>query len=278
VDVALNGNEILGCPIDVNVGQGSDPSKTVPFGPGLESAVVGEPAVFTVQAKDKNWNNVKGGGNNIQAKITGPDGKPIDVVVKDNGNGTYTIAYTPTTPGYHSVDVTLDGQSISDCPRSVPVKQVLDPQSCSVEGSGVHEATTTEPTSFTIQAKDKSGKPVKVGGDDFRVAVDTPAGSKPVIAQVKDNEDGTYTVTYQPNTAGKHHLAVTVDGKPVKAFDVNVKQQTDPSKTLLLVLVLMMLPLELLLSLLYKRRTKMATMSPEVETQLKLASLHLLEK
>lgn len=40
------------------------------------------------------------------------------------------------------------------------------------------------------------------GGDPFDVKIQGPNG--PVPANVKDNNDGTYTVDYKPNDSGKH--------------------------------------------------------------------------
>jgi uncharacterized protein YkwD len=232
VAVKLEGKNLRGTPLDVDVKNGACASKSVPFGPGIESAIVGEPATFVVQAKDKNWNNVKAGGDDVKATVAGPNG-PVNATVKDNNDGTYQITYTPQVPGYHKVDVKLDGESISDCPRNVPVKQLTDPSKSSLSGPGTESATTTEPATFTITSKDKNGNPLTVGGDDFYVNVKTPAGSKPVLAQVKDNDNGTYSVTYQPSAPGPHQVEVTLDGKTVdRPLNVDVKQFTDPTKSI----------------------------------------------
>lgn len=214
----------------------ADASSSVPFGPGYDSATVGETATFTIQAKDADWNNLKQGGDNFQVGVTAPDGSKAPASITDNGDGTYTVSYTPAVPGNHDVDVTLDGESIAYCPFTVPVKQNTAAENTTISGSGLEKATTTEPAVFTIQAKDKNGNPVTVGGDGFYVTVTPPSGSKPVIAEVTDNGDGTYTVEYQPTAPGDHKVEVFLNngnadeavGAPVV---VPVTQTTDARKS-----------------------------------------------
>jgi len=44
----------------------------------------------------------------------------------------------------------------------------------------------------------------------------------PVPVDVVDNGDGTYQVTYNPQDAGRHDVAVTLDGKPIKGSTFRV--------------------------------------------------------
>jgi len=231
--VTLDGINLRGTPIDVDVTQGADPSKTVAFGPGLDTAYVGVPAAFVVQAKDKFWNNVKGGGDKVDAHLNAPDGKAVPIKVTDNKNGTYNCEFTPQVAGPHKLNVTLEGTSISEFPRVVQVKQSTDPSKTTLEGAGITNATTTEPAVFTIRSKDNTGTPLKVGGDDYYVKITPPQGGRPVLASVRDNEDGTYTVTYQPTIPGKHLVDVSLNGQAVGGGtkEVAVEQIADPSRS-----------------------------------------------
>lgn len=47
------------------------------------------------------------------------EGTPLDVQVKDNGNGTYTCTYTPRKPLKHTVMVSWGGVNIPDSPFRV---------------------------------------------------------------------------------------------------------------------------------------------------------------
>jgi len=72
---------------------------------------------------------------------------------------------------------------------------------------------------------------MKKGGDPFVVQVVGPRG--PVPSTLKDNNDGTYSVEYQPNDAGKHVVNVTLKGKNIKdaPFTVFVKEGADSGNT-----------------------------------------------
>jgi len=71
------------------------------------------------------------------------------------------------------------------------------------------------------------------GGDPFKVEVMGPTG--PVPVQVVDNGDGTYAVTYHPEDAGRHDIAVTLEGKPIKGstFRVDVQAGAWAGKTIM---------------------------------------------
>lgn len=44
----------------------------------------------------------------------------------------------------------------------------------------------------------------------------------PIPCDVVDNGDGTYAVAYNPTDAGRHDIAVTLDGKPIKGSTFRV--------------------------------------------------------
>jgi hypothetical protein len=68
-----------------------------------------------------------------------------------------------------------------------------------VSGDGLSTATVREVAEFSIIAHDANGKPRVTGGDSFFVAV---RGGSHVRARVRDNEDGSYRVTYTPSVSG----------------------------------------------------------------------------
>jgi len=71
--------------------------------------------VITVQARDQSGNKVLTGGNVVVVTVTGknPTGP---ITATDNGDGTYTASYTPTTKGRDTIVITLDGSPISGSP------------------------------------------------------------------------------------------------------------------------------------------------------------------
>lgn len=86
----------------------------VASGPGLSKngVVQGEPALFTVDT-------TKAG--NAPLKVYGEDvnGKPIDVQVKDNGDGTFSCQYKPKEAIKQTVFVTFGGVNVPKSPFRV---------------------------------------------------------------------------------------------------------------------------------------------------------------
>jgi len=75
------------------------------------------------------------------------------------------------------------------------------------------------------------------GGDLFDVFIEDPNFDN-LPVEIKDNNDGTYTVEYQPHEPGKHHVAIVLRNKehPLdiehiknSPIDVDIKAGTDAS-------------------------------------------------
>lgn len=93
----------------------ADSTATVPA-----TVATGSPVTITVQAKDAGGRNLTSGGAAVAATITGANAAgPISAV--DNGDGTYTISYTPANAGTDTVAVTLGGEAIGGSPFTVTV-------------------------------------------------------------------------------------------------------------------------------------------------------------
>jgi len=101
------------------------------------------------------------------------------------------------------------------------VSQVTEAGQSTVDGAGIEIASTAEPASFVIQARDKLGNKCNRGGDPFKVQIKTPQGSEPVNAKVHDNKDGTYTVTYQPKVGGVHEVDISLEGKVLYSISLS---------------------------------------------------------
>jgi len=204
-------------------------------GAGTQIASDAEPAALTIQAKNKYGNKVTKGGDPFKVNIKGPT--PIEAKIVDNNDGTYSVSYQATQPGDLLLDATLQGKSIYNSPHNVTVEHndgpltQVDSRWSSVSGPGAERANTVDPAKFTITAKNKYGNKVPKGGDKFKVDIAGDRGF-PITAELKDNNDGTYGVTYQPTAAGFARINVSVLASPIYncPFEVPVTQVTDPSK------------------------------------------------
>jgi len=173
--------------------------------------------------------------------ITDPRKSPLKPSIVDNGDGTWTVQYQPTDPGNYHIEVIQRNPSlphlfnhIKDSPFNVLIDPGTVAANCIAYGPGLEPGVLdTEPATFTIEARDKNGQKRTEGGDPFVVDINGPTG--PVAAEVVDNGDGTYNVTYHPQDAGRHDIAVTLEGKPIKGstFRVDVQAGAWAGKTVM---------------------------------------------
>jgi len=235
ITVQHEGKNVADSPYHVKIdtsSAGPDPSKCEAYGPGLEGAVGGEPATFTIQARNKDGQKVTKGGDAFDVEVLGPDDTPIDVRIVDNKDGTYNVTYNPEQPGRHKVDVILRGANplfydhIKNSPVVVDAAVGIDPSKTLVYGPGVEDGVlNTKPAEFFIRPKDKDGKDVSNHDSaNFDIKITDQNGTQ-LDSPIVDNGDGTYKVTYEPTGVGRHKVDVRLKGKPVgnTPVTINVK-------------------------------------------------------
>jgi len=210
-------------------------------GPGLEPGVkTGEPAKFTITARNKKNDIVPLRDNPFTVEVFPPDESPVEVEYKNKGDGTVDVIYYPRVPGNYKIDVVLHDprnplfyDHIKNSPITVFMKGGADASKCEAFGPGLEDGIFDNvPAKFTIQAKDCDGVPLKEGGDPFEVKVKGPHGED-VPVKIEDNQDGTYDVEYDPSGDGEHTVLPTLKGQPIKdaPFKVGVKSGADAGHT-----------------------------------------------
>jgi filamin len=195
-------------------------------GPGLKGGKTGRTNPITIHAVDADGNAVPHGGDPFVVGIVGPEA--VVPKIQDNGDGTYSVDYVVATPGEYEIDITLHGTPIKDSPFHVVIKPDVDASKCYAEGPGLERAFDNEVATFTIFARDGDDQPKTDGGDNFQLDINGPSE---VSYNVQDNDDGTYTVTYEPLVAGDYSINVHLNGKSIKnaPFQISVLQGTDVS-------------------------------------------------
>jgi hypothetical protein len=225
VHVTLAGENVAGSPFHPLIEQGNA-GKSFAEGPGLHAGKTDHVNPFRITSVDADGKPVTTGGDPFEVSITGPE--TVHPTVKDNGNGTYDVEYSVGTPGDYTVNVSLHGKPVKDAPFHPHIKASASADQSYAEGPGLESLVDNEPGVFTIHAVDKNGQPRNDGGDPFEVSIQNPDGSeqKP---HVVDNNDGTYTVTYDPKDPGDYNVHVNLEGSPIKNTPVKVhcKSGTD---------------------------------------------------
>jgi len=171
-------------------------------------------ATVTATLKDASGNALT--GQKVEMKVTKGNGTIGSV--KDNGNGTYTAAYTASTKAGVET-VTANALSMSKTVDITLIDITLDvkaePTSLTADGKSTAVVTAT--------LKDTSGK--ALSGYEAKMEVTKGKGT---ISKPNDNKNGTYTATYTASTqAGTETITVTLAGRS-KTADITL---TVPGKT-----------------------------------------------
>ncbi|KAF7664185.1 hypothetical protein LDENG_00185990 [Lucifuga dentata] len=200
----------------------SDPDKVQAYGPGLEKTgcLMNEPAEFTVSAKDA-------GKGPLKITVQDAEGLPVEVKVKNKGEGLYSCSYTPTSPLKHTAAIAWGGASIPNSPFRVSVGKGSHPDMVKVFGPGVEQSglKANEPTHFTVDCSGAGDGDVSVGIKcDANMVGDKEAD---VDFDIIPNANDTFTVKYIPPAAGRLTVKVLFTDKEVPQSPFNVK--VDPS-------------------------------------------------
>jgi filamin len=204
-------------------------AKCLAYGPGLEPGnEAGNETHFTIEARNVHGRKVPIGGHSFPVKIQGPSGEVPSKTV-DNGDGTYSVAYTPKEEGNHVIHVTHKGENIQKSPFNVYINPArADAIQSRVYGPGVEAGEAHVPSHFTIEARNKKGDRINKGGHPFTAKVTDPFG-QPLVCDLVDKGDGTYDCSYLPADPGEHVVEVFLNRDKVAKSPYHVKVSENQS-------------------------------------------------
>uniref|UniRef100_A0A3Q2PCJ9 Filamin C n=1 Tax=Fundulus heteroclitus TaxID=8078 RepID=A0A3Q2PCJ9_FUNHE len=222
VNISFGGLPIPGSPFRVPVRQLVDPSKVRCSGPGLGGGVRAHvPQTFTVDSS-------KAGVAPLEVQIYGPAGVAEPVSATDNGDGTHTVNYTPASDGPYTVCVKYADQEVPRSPFKIKTLPAHDASKVRASGPGLNASgvPASLPVEFTIDARD-------AGEGLLTVQILDPEG-KPKKANIRDNRDGTYTVSYVPDITGRYTITIKYGGDeiPYSPYRIHAVPTGDASKCL----------------------------------------------
>ena len=105
------------------------------------------------------------------------------------------------------VESPSDSGADADAPAAQKVTLRTEAKACKVSGQALEIATLRQPNTFCIEAFSASARQER-GGDIFLVTI-RGCGCK-VRAKVTDVGDGTYTVCFKPEVAGKYAISISL--------------------------------------------------------------------
>ncbi|XP_052410438.1 filamin-C isoform X3 [Carassius gibelio] len=220
VNITFGGLPIPGSPFRVPVRELVDPSKVKCSGPGLGSGVRAHvPQTFTVDCS-------KAGLAPLEVLLYGPTGMTEPVNITDNGEGIHTVTYTPAKDGPYTVCVKYADQEVPRSPFKIKVLPAHDASKVRASGPGLNASgvPASLPVEFTIDARD-------AGEGLLTVQILDPEG-KPKKANIRDNRDGTYTVSYVPDMTGRYTITIKYGGDeiPYSPYRIHALPSGDASK------------------------------------------------
>jgi len=197
-----------------------DASKVKAYGPGLETTgqIIGKPVEFTVDTHNA-------GDAPLRVQAIDQEYEPVDVQVRNNGNGTHTCRYTPRHPIRHCILIDYGGVAVPHSPFRVWPTEPSNPAKVRVHGPGVERGVKMNiPTHFTVDCKE-------AGPGDVSIAL-TDVKNQDVPFTIDDNQDGTFTIGYTPKTPGVHCISVLfADNEiPISPLKINVEPSIDVNK------------------------------------------------
>uniref|UniRef100_A0A674E378 Filamin C n=1 Tax=Salmo trutta TaxID=8032 RepID=A0A674E378_SALTR len=225
VNITFGGLPIPGSPFRVPVGELVDPSKVRCSGPGLGSGVRARvPQTFTVDTSKAGLAPL----GVVLFKVLNFSDLAEPVNITDNGDGTHTATYTPAKDGPYTVCVKYADQEVPRSPYKIKTLPAHDASKVRASGPGLNAqgVPASLPVEFTIDARD-------AGEGLLTVQILDPEG-KPKKANIRDNRDGTYTVSYVPDMAGRYTITIKYGGDeiPYSPYRIHALPTGDASKCL----------------------------------------------
>ncbi|CAB1345835.1 unnamed protein product [Coregonus sp. 'balchen'] len=210
VDISYDGNPVPGSPFTVEGMMPPDPSKVRAYGPGLQGGMVGKQAPFAIDTKGA-------GTGGLGLTVEGPCEAKIEC--QDNGDGSCSVSYLPTEPGEYAINILFAEQHIPGSPFKAMVQSVFDPSKVTASGPGLERGKVNEAGSFVVDCS-------KAGEAELTIEIISDSGSKAEV-HVKNNSDGTYSITYIPQFHGTYTITIKYGGHAVPKFPARV--QVDPA-------------------------------------------------
>jgi len=206
VEVLLEGKHVEGSPMILT----SDPKPWAKLRTPDKAPVAGKPFKMyldTVNVKPKD----------LDGKITDAQGRVTTPSIKDLGNGTYELEFTPNEKGKIRVDVNLEGKPVEGSPMTLDV----EPKPWARLNRPDKNPVADHP--FTMKLDVINVKP-----SDLDVKVVDDKGNLLSTPKIRDNGNGTFDVTFTPDHKGPHTISVNLEGKPVEGSPMRLEVEACP--------------------------------------------------
>ena len=217
VDIQYGGVHIPQSPYSVRVCPSTDPSKVKAYGPGLEPGLTTDMwAEFFVDYKEA-------GDGEPAVEVQGPGGgEKLEEVQAGPGLKKYRYFIDPEEAGEYTIKVEFADQEIPGSPFKVMANWKTDPSRVKAYGPGLEGGVSGDWTEFTIDMS-------QAGEGALGLQIEGPCEAQ---VDVKDNQNGTATVCYNPVDPGPYNISIQFADKPIpgSTFTAVFDPPTDTGK------------------------------------------------
>uniref|UniRef100_A0A0N5AN33 Filamin-A n=1 Tax=Syphacia muris TaxID=451379 RepID=A0A0N5AN33_9BILA len=178
----------------------------------VESAVVGKPCTFTIDA-------ARAGAGNMEI-IVSVENRNVPNFVQAEGQAKFKVSFTPQEAKEHIISVRFNGQPIPGSPMTCPVSEALERVAHTTQNDAVFMSSKNQQIRLigdlsTAQVGQVKGFSIDTAGQDVDcVVVVTDANGKEVSIQLEKVLDG-YHVQFMPIVSGDHQINIELDGTPL---------------------------------------------------------------
>ena len=197
----------------------------------------GDTIHFTAQAYDQYNNKID--QESLSEKLFTIDISPnrTNNIIKyyNGGSGALNILFNTTKVGKYIFDYKYNNKHIDPDTSNGPSTINIVAGSCSVEYNytdypNEDDSDISIPYTYNITCHDKYNNIVKKGGAKFKseitLFIKESQSTVDLEYKVKDNEDGTYSITFTPPLSGEYAVSTYLDGKKYseKMFNITGKK------------------------------------------------------
>lgn len=150
--------------------------------------------------------------DSLDVTLKDADGNSVEVALEDQGEGIFTISFTPENEGIHNFDVKAELVSVDGLPRDILVE--AKPTATFTGPLEIH-GVAMKPVKFDLNTVNLKTNEVKLNISDKDGKLDYPV-------TVDDNGDGTFTVQFTPTKVGDLSVQVEVFGEDIGTLSVDV--------------------------------------------------------
>ncbi|XP_060516412.1 filamin-A isoform X2 [Cylas formicarius] len=200
--ILYNGKEIPNSPFPVKVRPTVEADKVKITGPAIfdKGIPASIPTTIKIDTSDAGFGELK-------VKVTGPDGNPRPVKIKENGDGTVNATFLPDDCGRYKLDVKYGGKDVPKTPIPIQAYAIGNAEKCTITEGLEKTISSGESYCITLNTED-------AGNGAVTCRIKSVNGSELDI-NIVDNADGTVSIYYTVEDAGEYTINIKFGGLTV---------------------------------------------------------------